>query len=640
MSLRDLNRAGRAYIFALILVGAAATFGLYLVDPTPRLEIPLFIYAALAIITARMYVKIPFTDVQFSVDTAFILTVLAIYGPLPAVATEIVARLVFGIMYTKKGNRFKIPFNMACGALSVAAAYGVFEVAFFGPAASTSSYVLPIVGMTIAYFLVNSTTVALAVCISSGENFIKFWIEKCLPSGIGFMTAGSIATLMFILHQVGGLLSFLVIVPLIALVQYTQRIYLQKEEDAVKYISHLEEVNKQLQEEMEERQRTEAEKRDLEMQLMQAQKMEAIGRLAGGIAHDFNNLLTGIIGYSDLVSESLDFESPIRPFALEIKKGAQGAANLTRQLLAFSRKQVIQPVVLNFNTLVPQFQKMLARIIGEDVTIVFEPGRGLGNVKVDAGQIEQVLVNLLVNARDAMPGGGSITIRTDNISRDGEDFAAMEVIDTGIGMSEETRARIFEPFFTTKAVGKGTGLGLATVYGVVQQNQGLIEVESEVGVGTTFRVLFKRVEEKVQVTNDESRTEHLRGHETILVVEDEDSLRHLAREILHRKGYQVIEAREGASALKIFERYGNVIDLVLTDVVMPKMSGQNLLKMMREKRDDLPVIFMSGYSEEVMGDYGVFSENVPLIQKPFTAEQLLRAVRKLLDERQAKNAVA
>ncbi|MCB1155479.1 hypothetical protein KDL45_17605, partial [bacterium] len=274
-----MNRAGRAYIFALIVMGVAATYGLYLFDPTPRLELPLFIYAALAIITARMPVKIPFTNVKFSVDTAFILTILVIYGPLAAASTELLARLIFSIQNTTKGSRFKIPFNMACGVLSVAAAYAMFEVFFFGPAANTSSYVLPIVGMTIAYYLVNCLTVALAVCISTGENFVKFWIEKCLPLGVGFMTAGSIATLMFILHQVGGLLSFLIIVPLIALVQYTQNIYLQKEEDAADYITHLEEMNKQLQEEMEERQRTEAEKRDLEIQLMQSQKMEAIGRL-------------------------------------------------------------------------------------------------------------------------------------------------------------------------------------------------------------------------------------------------------------------------------------------------------------------------------------------------------------------------
>jgi len=382
----------------------------------------------------------------------------------------------------------------------------------------------------------------------------------------------------------------------------------------------------------------------LEQQLRQAQKMEAVGRLAGGIAHDFNNILTAITGYADLLLEDLGATDPRRQDADEIHKAADRAAGLTRQLLAFSRQQVLQPTVLEVNKLVSDLEKMLRRLLGEDVELGTRLAPTTGRVKADPGQLEQVIMNLAVNARDAMPNGGKLTLETGNVNLD-EAYAAdhyparagpfvlLAVSDTGIGMSEETQAHMFEPFFTTKEKGKGTGLGLATVYGIIKQSGGFIWVYSEVGRGTTFKLYLPRVEELAERVSQpaQASARPARGTETVLVVEDEAPVRSVARQVLERHGYTVLEAASAEAALDIATRYSGTIHLVLTDVVMPGLNGRELATRLADLRPDARVIFMSGYTDDAVTRHGVLEPGSAYVQKPFTPDAIARRVREVLD---------
>jgi len=380
----------------------------------------------------------------------------------------------------------------------------------------------------------------------------------------------------------------------------------------------------------------------LEDQLRQSQKMEAIGQLAGGVAHDFNNLLTAINGYSSLALQRIDVDSPIKSYLEEIKKAGDRAANLTRQLLAFGRKQILQPVPLNLNDIVTDMNKMLRRLIGEDIELNAKLDPKLKTIKADPGQIEQVLVNLVVNARDAMPSGGDLTIETTAVELDSDyagkrvgvvpgRYVMLAVSDTGTGMSEEVRARIFDPFFTTKDKGKGTGLGLSTVYGIVKQSGGNIWVYSEEGRGTTFKVYLPQFEtaEKMESLKPESEIPH--GSETILLLEDEDMVRNLTRQILESAGYKVVEAARGEEAIKRFKAENGSIDLLLTDVVMPEMSGKEVADRICELRPSAKVLFMSGYTDEAIVHHGVLDSNVQFIQKPFTPAALAIKIREVLE---------
>jgi signal transduction histidine kinase len=372
-----------------------------------------------------------------------------------------------------------------------------------------------------------------------------------------------------------------------------------------------------------------------EEQTRQLQKMEAVGRLAGGIAHDFNNLLTVITGRTHLLLRDLGPDDPRRKGIKTIDSTAQRAALLTRQLLAFSRKQVLAPTVLELDEVVGGLMDILHRLIGEQIELAFRPG-GVGKCRLDRGQMEQVLVNLVVNARDAMPQGGRITLETSDLELDEASarqhpgvargaYVMVAVTDTGTGMDEHTRSRIFEPFFTTKEVGKGTGLGLATVYGIVQQSGGSIRVESEPGVGTTFTLYFPRVEEAVTAAQT---TEAPRpGTETVLVVDDESEVQALVQAVLARYGYTVLGAVRSTEAVKIAESHPGAIHLLLTDIVMPEMGGPELAQRLRELRPDMAVLYMSGYA-----DYTAGPDPAPaLLQKPFTPEEVARAVRAALD---------
>ncbi|HXV44800.1 MAG TPA: ATP-binding protein, partial [Anaerolineae bacterium] len=384
-------------------------------------------------------------------------------------------------------------------------------------------------------------------------------------------------------------------------------------------------------------------RKQLEEQFHQSQKMEAIGRLAGGVAHDFNNLLTVINGYSELLLyRHLDGTSPLRRYIEEIKKAGERAASLTGQLLAFSRKQVLQPQIIDLNTVVADIDKMLRRLIGEDIDLVTAPGAESGSVKADPGQIEQVIMNLVVNARDAMPHGGNLTVGTANVTLD-ETYTrgivglepgphvVLMVKDTGSGMDPEILSHIFEPFFTTKEKQKGTGLGLATVYGIVTQSGGYIDVSSKVGAGTTFKVYLPQVDQQVELSKPEQSTEAPHGQETILLVEDEDLVRDLTRTVLLEHGYRVLEASGGSQALSISEQYQNPIDLLATDVVMPHMSGRELAERLLLLRPDIKILYMSGYTDDIIVHHGLADPSITFLQKPFTPAELAHKVREVLD---------
>ena len=384
--------------------------------------------------------------------------------------------------------------------------------------------------------------------------------------------------------------------------------------------------------------------RELQAQLQQAMKMEAVGRLAGGVAHDFNNLLTVIIGNVSLALGKVQQSTPVAGMLSEVNKAAERAARLTAQLLAFSRKQIIEPKVLNLNDLIADLNAMLVRLIREDIKIRILPGNDLGVVKVDAGQFQQVLVNLVVNARDAMPGGGKIVIETSNAELDDDycsrrpyvkpgRFVMVAVSDTGHGMSKEVKAQIFEPFFTTKAKGAGTGLGLATTYGAVKQAGGSIEVYSEVGVGTTVKIYLPRVEgEASKFASDDQPRKPQGGTETILLVEDEDIIRKLCVRILDELGYKVLQAGDGDAAIAMARGYGERIDLLLTDVVMPGMSGRGLANRLTHIHPETRVLFTSGYTDNAIVHHGVLDEGVSFIGKPYTPSALAWKVREVLDK--------
>ncbi|MGA2198299.1 MAG: PAS domain S-box protein [Bryobacteraceae bacterium] len=385
-----------------------------------------------------------------------------------------------------------------------------------------------------------------------------------------------------------------------------------------------------------------SQRKHLEEQLLHAQKMEAVGRLAGGVAHDFNNMLTVISGYNRMILDELSALDPLRGYAEEVLKAADRAGALTNQLLAFSRRQIMRPRVVGVNAVLAQTEKMLRRLIGEDVELVMRLDPGAGNIKADPGHVEQAVVNLAINARDAMPLGGRLTIESENVTLDENytrthmgvkpgEFVLIAVSDTGHGMDAETRRRIFEPFFTTKEKGKGTGLGLATVYGMIKQTGGDIWVYSEPGRGTTFKLYFPRVAEP---TSDSAEGDgdlaKRSGGETILVVEDETAVRELTVRILQQLGYVILTASSGAQALDIGHTHEGTIHLLLTDVVMPGMSGRHLADRLLERRPGTKVLFLSGYTENTVVHHGVLDAGVNFLPKPFSRETLAKKLREVL----------
>jgi len=383
-------------------------------------------------------------------------------------------------------------------------------------------------------------------------------------------------------------------------------------------------------------------RKQLEEQLRQAQKMEAVGMLAGGVAHDFNNLLTIITGYSQLILNTLGPSDPNRHSVEQIMKAGERAAALTKQLLAFSRRQVLQPKVLDLNKLVTSLSTMLQRLIGEDIDLRLVLPPDLGRVSADPGQVEQVLMNLVVNARDAMPKGGFLTLETENVTLDGEyagrhiavrpgNYVMLAVSDNGTGMDEATKSRLFEPFFTTKGSGKGTGLGLSTVFGIVKQSGGSIDVYSEPGRGTTIKVFLPRIDQPISLEDEIEERKLPRATETVLVVEDDEMVRTLVRETLRRDGYKVMDAASPLDARRISDQFKRPIHLLITDVVMPKVSGRELADQLLQRRGEMKVLFMSGYTDTALLNSGIMHKEVAFLQKPFTPTALSERVREVLE---------
>jgi nitrogen-specific signal transduction histidine kinase/CheY-like chemotaxis protein len=391
-----------------------------------------------------------------------------------------------------------------------------------------------------------------------------------------------------------------------------------------------------------ERKRAEAEREKLQAQLTQAQKMESVGRLAGGVAHDFNNMLQVILGNTALALEDLPPDGPLRESLEETRKSAERSADLTRQLLAFARKQTIAPKLLDLNDTVQGALKMLRRLIGEDIQLAWLPQADLWRVKMDPSQLDQILANLCVNARDAISNTGRTTIETSNVVLDDTymqshpdcvagDYVMLAVSDTGHGMDADTRAHLFEPFFTTKGVGKGTGLGLATVFGIVKQNHGLINVYSEPTRGTTFKIYLPRAGAETTAAAEVVQQRPLRGSETVLFVEDEEQILNLGKRILQRQGYTVLAAPAPEQALALAAQHAGPIHLLVTDVVMPGMNGKELVERVRISRPDLKCLFMSGYTADIIAHHGVLEAGVAFLQKPFTIHTLAEKVREVLE---------
>jgi two-component system cell cycle sensor histidine kinase/response regulator CckA len=388
-------------------------------------------------------------------------------------------------------------------------------------------------------------------------------------------------------------------------------------------------------------------RRQLEEQLRQAQKMEAVGMLAGGVAHDFNNLLTIITGYSQLILKTLSPSDPNHHSAEQIVKAGERAAALTQQLLAFSRRQVLQPKVVDLNKLVVSLSSMLRRLIGEDVDLRLEMRPELGQVNADPGQLEQVLMNRVVNARDAMPKGGTLTIETANVTLDENyvsrhikvkpgQYTLLAVSDNGIGMDEATQVRLFEPFFTTKGSGRGTGLGLSTVFGIVKQSGGTVDVYSVPSRGTSVKIYLPRIDRQVIAESETLSKAVARGSETILVVEDDEMVRNLVRETLQREGYNVLDAADSVEACRVSEKHRTAIHLLITDVVMPKVSGRDLAVELCRRRPGMRVLYMSGYTDSAIVNSGILQKEVAFLNKPFTPSALAARVRDVLEGHDGK----
>jgi len=423
---------------------------------------------------------------------------------------------------------------------------------------------------------------------------------------------------------------------------------LVQEEEALKLYSErlvkkLEQKVLEVERQMKERQSAEEERERLRIQLAHAQKMESVGRLAGGVAHDFNNILQSMMGYSEMLLNELEEGGQAQEFALEIMECIKRASSLTRQLLAFARKQAVVPHIVDLNEIVEGMLKMLRRLISEDIDIVWLPKTGIWPLKMDHSQIEQVIANLCVNASDAIEGVGMLTIETGMVRMDSEscakcsgcnpgEYVVLSVSDDGCGMDKKTLEMLFEPFYTTKDAGKGTGLGLATVYGIVKQNRGFIEVKSEQGKGSIFRVFFPRHDGKPVETIEPLKEEMALGKgETILLVEDEQEILKISRAILEQLGYRVFTAGSAGEAIKLSRDYSGRIDLLITDVVMPEMNGKELGRKMRELFPGIRILYMSGYSDDIVSGQSAEGESEPFIQKPFTIKRISKKIRQVLD---------
>jgi signal transduction histidine kinase/CheY-like chemotaxis protein len=602
-----------------VITAGIITFALAVIEQISVPDPTWLTMVALALLAAPMRtIYIPGIKARLAVGDTITFACAAIFGPQAAVIAEVVDGTVTSLRMTSKPR--KILYNAALCAVSMGGA-GLLTRSLF-PSFGAMAARLPIGEMaaalgvfTICYFLISTSLVAAYLALSNYDSFFKVWRENLLWTSVSYAASGVSAWLVYILVGKFSYYSFLVPVGLMVFVYLFYHAYFQKVETANRRVDFVEE------------------------QLRQSQKMEALGRLAGGVAHDFNNLLTAILIYSEMLQESLDPNDPMRKQIEEISKAGNQASSLTRQLLAFSRKQILQPKVVNLNSVIEEMRDMLCRLIGEDIDLVTKLDPELNNVKTDSSQIGQVIMNLALNSRDAMPQGGRTVIETANVVLNGANsprnqcgaYVALKISDGGCGMDKETLSRIFEPFFSTKEEGKGTGLGLSTVYGIVNQSNGHIHVESEPDRGTTVNIYLPRCEEDVDRQDMKAASGSFpQSSGTVLLAENEEIVRALIKGILKNSGYTVLEGANGKDALKVSERHNGRIDLLLTDVVMPQMSGWDLAQHLALSRPELKVLYISGHAEDVITQHGVLDAEVNFLQKPFQRETLLRKVRDLV----------
>ncbi|HEV8486603.1 MAG TPA: ATP-binding protein [Blastocatellia bacterium] len=574
---------------------------------------------ALALLAAPMRtIYIPGVKARLALGDTITFACAAIFGLQAAVIAEVVDGTVTSLRMTRKPR--KILYNAALCAVSMGGA-GLLTRSLF-PSFGGMTTRLAIGEMaaalglfTVCYFLISTSLVAAYLALSNDDPFLNVWRENMLWTSVSSAASGVSALIVYILVGTFGYASFLIPVGLMVVVYLFYHAYFQKVESANQRVDFVEE------------------------KLRQSQKLEALGRLAGGVAHDFNNLLTAILIYSEILLEALDPNDPMRKQIEEISKAGDRASSLTRQLLAFSRKQRLQPKAINLNSVIEEMRDMLRRLIGEDIDLVTTLDPELSNVKADPGQIEQVIMNLALNCRDAMAQGGRTVIETANVVLNGANsppsqsgpYVVLKIGDSGCGMDKETLSRIFEPFFTTKEQGKGTGLGLSTVYGIVNQSSGHIQVESEPGRGTTFSVYLPRCDEEVVLPEIRAASGSLPlSSGTILLVENDEIVRGLIKGIFRRSGYTVVEGAQGKEALKVSEQHKGPIHLLVADVVMPQMSGCDLAQQLILSRPDLKVLYISGHAEDVIFQHGVLVGEAHFLQKPFQPETLMRKVRELI----------
>jgi signal transduction histidine kinase/CheY-like chemotaxis protein len=621
---RNDSTAKLSRLSLIVTLAGALTIVTAIVDQVFVADFTWLTMVALTLFVAPMKtILIPGVKARVTLGDTITFACATMFGPSAAVIAAATEGTFTSFRMTR--NPRKILYNTAMCVLSMAGAGIATKMAFADFGEHTYKLSLPelIVALalfTLTYFLISTFLIGAYLATSSGEPFWEIWKENCTWTSISYGASGVSALGVYLLVGRFGYYSFIIPVGVMGFVYLFYRVYFQKVESANQRADFIEE------------------------QLRQSQKMEAVGRLAGGVAHDFNNLLTAILIYSDLLLGTLDDQSPLRNHIEEIKKAGNRAASLTRQLLAFSRKQILQPKVINLNEIISDMKDMLGRLIDEDIEMATVLDPELGDVKADPGQIEQVIMNLVINARDAMPGGGKIVIETLNTSLEYHDtkgkdnhkimpFVSMIVRDTGHGMDKETISRIFEPFFTTKEEGQGTGLGLSTVYGIINQSGGSIEVESELGKGAIFKIYLpqftvnKAIKEK-SLSFNVSQT----NSRTILLVENEEMVRMLILGILKMKGYTVLAAANGKEALALCERYSQPIDLLITDVVMPQMNGREVVEALIQSRPELKVLYISGHTDDAIVRRGVLTEEINLLQKPFQPDDLLRFIRQLLDD--------
>ncbi|MDQ6787932.1 MAG: ATP-binding protein [Acidobacteriota bacterium] len=650
------NNKAKYFLIGIITIGAIiCSLAVYYL-PIAKFDFGLLFLSAITIFfSSRLSIHFPNSKVHFMMGDALIFLTFLLYGGETAIVLAGAEAFWTSLRLKKQGvfTKFSTVLQntgiMACstaGTYAVVLLYSYFlnrPIDYNNPAEFFSLLGL----MALVQFSANNFITALGGALKTGNSFLKTFIDKCLGSSVLYIVGAAVAGLAFkLIENISGF-AVLIAAFVIGLLYLTYRHYIAE----IKL--------RQEQAERSERERMEAESRRLQdaerhlEEMRQSQKMEAIGTLAGGVAHDFNNLLTVILGNTELAVGKLQPGDPVRVRLEEVEKAANRAAALTRQLLAFSRRQKMERRIINLNHSIGEIVKLLNRIIGADIEVKVKGDPNLLSVFADAAQVEQVIMNLAVNARDAMPQGGRLTIETNNIAVDEKNqsqypyaqagrYVQIIVSDTGSGIDEETQKRIFEPFFTTKEVGKGTGLGLSMAYGIVKQHDGYINVESEIGRGATFRIFLPVAENKVENQTPAMQFPFRGGSETILVAEDEESLRNLAKDILEGFGYTVLLAKNGEEAVEMYAANRERIDMLLLDVMMPRMGGAEVYERIRCLDQDIPLIFMTGYNSEIVQSRFAKQKRVieesgaAVIQKPYSPKQLESKIREALAVREKK----